>query len=435
MIMSSLIIIFLIILDINEKNLTKTLIYSAFSSSYIVIQVMIIYSLIKFIIRKMKIEKDHNYKIMIVFLFIIIVSYSISLIRDFTFVPIILYCGTTLCAYSVYFIFRSEKKIELDSFYYLAKFQIIPVIYQVTTTTLKGTYFPDIIVGTIGDCNMLVIFLAIYLILLVQDKNASITKKVIHIIIYGLVIVMAEAKVVLAILCLSVLFTMILIKKYKNIFLKLSIVFLGCSAIVISTILLINPLLELFTGYQIVEYINNDSKNMKFKAYSYTFTELDFVEDFIGVGVGRYGSKAANSLAYDTMYKNESAIKLPKFIKARTNERYRYVAGMSTKEFYDQIKWISGILSYPQSSVITIKGELGYFGLIIGLSFAVINIIYLKKNILMKISKKESYCSIILILFFILANFFDNYLEMNNLVLVFSFILASSYLDNKLKEV
>lgn len=434
-IMSALIIIFLIALDIKEKNLTKTLIYSVFSPSYIVIQIMIIYSLLKFIIRKMTIEKDHNYKIMISFLFIIIVSYSVSLIKDFTFIPIIIYCGTTLFAYSVYFIFRSEKKSELESFYYLAKFQIIPVVYQIITSILKGTYFPDIIVGTIGDCNMLVIFLMIYLILLVQDKSINKRKKIIHIIIYGIVIVMAEAKIVLAILCSSILLTAILIKRYRNKFLKLAILFLGSASIIISTMLLIQPLVNIFTGYQIVEYINNDSKNMKFKAYDYTFTQLDFVEDIIGVGVGRYGSKAANSLAYDTMYKNENAIKLPKVIKPRTNEKYKYVASMSTKEFYEQIKWTSGILSYPQSSVITIKGELGYSGLFVVLGFAVINIIHLKRNTLMKINKKESYCSIILILFLILANFFDNYLEMNNLILVFSFILSNAYLDNKLEKV
>ena len=375
----------------------------------------------------MKIEKDHNYKVMISFLFIVIISYSVSLIKDFTFIPIILYCGTTLFAYSVYFIFRSEKKIELESFYYLAKFQIIPVTYQIITSILKGNYFPDIIVGTVGDCNMLVIFLVIYLILLAQDKDINMRKKIINIIIYGLIIFMAEAKVVLTILSLSILVTFILMKKYKNMFLKLAIIFLGCSSIIISTVLLIQPLVEIFKEYQIVEYINNDSRNMKFKAYSYTFTQLNFVEDVIGVGVGRYGSKAANSLAYDTMYKDESAIKLPKFIKARTNEKYKYVASMSTKDFYDQIKWTSGILSYPQSSIITIKGELGYAGLIVLLIFATINIMYLKKNILFKKNKKESYCSIILILFFILANFFDNYLEMNNLILVFSFILASAY--------
>lgn len=431
-IIALLTILFLIILDLSQKNQTKTLIFTAFAPSYIVIQIMILYSIIKFVILKRKLKKDINYKIMLGYIFLIIVSYSVSLVKSFTFTPIILYFFTSMCIYSSYFIFRSEDNIQIEDYYYLCVFQIIPIMYQIISTIINGTYFPDVIIGTTNECNMLVIFLVIYLILIICDFNISNKWKIINFIIYGTIIVAAEAKLLLVIFIISILFVFVLLKKYCNKFLKLAVIMFSISSIIVIIIISLNPLIKILTGYQISEYINNDSRNMKFRAYKYTFTELNFLEDIIGIGVGRYGSKTANALAYDTMYKYEDTIKLPTIIKPITNEKYKYIASMMTKEFYENIKWTSGILSYPQCSIITIKGELGYSGLIILIIFFIGNFFLLRRNLIYGINLSQSYCAIIFLIFLACANFFDNFLEMNNLILIFSFILASAYSKNKL---
>lgn len=431
-IIALLTILFLIALDLNQKNQTKTLIFTAFAPSYITIQIIILYSIIKFIILKKELKKDINYKIMLGYIFLIIVSYSVSMVKEGTLIPIILYFFISVCIYSVYFIFRSEDNIQIEDYYYLCIFQIIPVSYQIINSIINGTYFPDIIIGTTNECNMLVVFLVIYLILIICNSNISNRCKIINFIIYGSIILAAEAKVLLVIFIISILFVFVLLKKYRNKFLKLAIIMFSMSGIIIMLIVSLNPFIKLLTGYQISEYINNDSTNMKFRAYKYTFTELNFLEDIIGVGVGRYGSKTANALAYDTMYKYEDTLKLPTIIKPITNEKYKYIASMMTKEFYENIKWISGILSYPQCSIITIKGELGYSGLIILIIFFIKNYVLLRRNIKYEVNISQSYCAIIFLIFLLCANFFDNFLEMNNLILIFSFILASAYSNNNL---
>ena len=128
-IIALLTILFLIALDLNQKNQTKTLIFTAFAPSYITIQIIILYSIIKFIILKKELKKDINYKIMLGYIFLIIVSYSVSMVKEGTLIPIILYFFISVCIYSVYFIFRSEDNIQIEDYYYLCIFQIIPVSY------------------------------------------------------------------------------------------------------------------------------------------------------------------------------------------------------------------------------------------------------------------------------------------------------------------
>lgn len=431
---SIFLILLLIFIENKEKSLVKILIMLIFAPNYIVIQFMILYVFIKFLLSKNKIKKDINFRFYILFIILSSVSYLFSIINDFSFTPLIIYAITVWCLYYMYFIFKSAKEDYIRVFYELCKLQIIPVSVQIIFLLVKKVFYPDLITGTFDNANTLVIVLMIYLILILNSRYLSFKNKLVNLIIYGSIILLADAKLILIIFILVLIITNVFTTTNKNIFLKLPIFCLFLGIIIIIMLSPFSLYKYSIDKYNIDKYITNNNMNLKFKAYKYTFCDLNLFNDLIGVGSGRYGSKAANILAYDTMYKTKEKLEVSKILKARTNQYYNRISSLFTKSFFNNIKNYSGILSYPQSSIVTIKGEIGYLGIMLFIFFILYNIKNLYKNILRKDNYKESYCSIVFILVIFLISFFDNFLEMNNIILSFMFILSSSYNYNTRKR-
>ncbi|WP_300351648.1 hypothetical protein [Clostridium sp.] len=434
MLTSSVIMLLLILIENKYKSLNTMLVLSIFAPSYLITHGVIIYVLLKSMLSKLVIKKDINFKFYITFISLSLISYSISLVNDFSFIPLIIYGFMIFSLYYMYFVFKSDKEDNLKEFYYLCKLQIIPVVAQCIFLLKNGTFYPDCITGTCDNANTISIILLIYLILIYKDSTISFNKKVYNLIVYGFIIYLSGAKLISLIFIFIIITINVFVNFEKKTLLKISITLFVLSLIIVSLPLTTSLLKNVVDENNLNYYITNDNMNLKFRAYKYTFNNINGVNNLIGVGVGRYGSKTANLLAYDTMYKPDDKLMIAKFLKPKTNEEYRYIASSFTKSFFENISNFSGVLSYPQNSIVTIKGEIGYLGLLLFSLFILFNIRFLYKNMVYKINYKESYCSIIFIVSLAILSFFDNFLEMNNVMLLFMFILSLAYKFNYGKE-
>jgi hypothetical protein len=82
---------------------------------------------------------------------------------------------------------------------------------------------------------------------------------------------------------------------------------------------------------------------------------------WIGLGPGSYATRAATIRASDVLYKEGD--QLPAFIPPHTGDSYRSVAyDLYTSAFVDAIRYQSGVLTSPFSSIIGIVAEFGILG-------------------------------------------------------------------------
>ncbi len=85
------------------------------------------------------------------------------------------------------------------------------------------------------------------------------------------------------------------------------------------------------------------------------------LNSWIGFGPGSYATRAATIRASDVLYKEGD--QLPAFIPPHTGKSYRSVAyDLYTSAFVDAIRYQSGVLTSPFSSIIGIVAEFGILG-------------------------------------------------------------------------
>ena len=89
---------------------------------------------------------------------------------------------------------------------------------------------------------------------------------------------------------------------------------------------------------------------------------------WIGYGAGSYATRAATIRASAVLYKEGN--ELPAFIPAHTGEAYRSVAyDLYTTELADAVKFRSGVLTLPFSSLVGVVAEFGLAGTVLVLAF------------------------------------------------------------------
>jgi hypothetical protein len=88
------------------------------------------------------------------------------------------------------------------------------------------------------------------------------------------------------------------------------------------------------------------------------------LQTWIGYGPGSYATRAATIRATDVLYKEEQ--ELPSFIPPHTGRAYRSVAyDLYTTAFVDAIRFQSGVLTSPFSSLVGIVAEFGILGTVV----------------------------------------------------------------------
>ncbi|TAF66238.1 MAG: hypothetical protein EAZ55_06325 [Cytophagales bacterium] len=101
------------------------------------------------------------------------------------------------------------------------------------------------------------------------------------------------------------------------------------------------------------------------RVYYYMYLE-DLPVWAIGAGPGRFGSKAANIMATDVLYKEKGQLTLPNFISPYSSYYVKkYMGDIWTAENAMLMTWMSANFTFPFAGWITIKSELGIGGLVI----------------------------------------------------------------------
>lgn len=404
---ASLILAVLILLDINMKNKSMVVILAMFSGSYIAFQGIISYRLVVDIIKKRC--SIHRNKTLMGYLIVCIIATIVGFRGKETIIAMILYVGTTIITFYAYFIFKKESREEITKTYNnLCLAQIIVVLLQIVPEFMQGTFHPDSTKGTFSSCVILVIVLFVNMLLVIVDKEKNKKIKYLETSLYLAIILIADAKIVFVILIFAIVSTFILykVKTVKHIKAILLMIFM----LIVGVGIFNKPIWNKISNTPLANYITTNGVNLKYRAFEYSFRNIKGLDNIIGIGVGQFGSKAANALAYDEMYKTDDSLKLPGFIKPQTHEIYKPIAQLSTKEYYDVVSYYSAILSYPQSSIVTIKGETGYVGLIYVYGAIMFYIAYILRK---RREMKFGFLAIVMLVFLAIAMIFDNFLDMN----------------------
>lgn len=123
-----------------------------------------------------------------------------------------------------------------------------------------------------------------------------------------------------------------------------------------------------------------------------------------GVGGGEFGSRGAEVLSADELYK-------PTFPSFHFSSRWvqEYMTGLHSKEFFEEIKQQSFLLSVYYSEIIAIKNETGLIGFLVFVIFIVIVIKKLLRNVDFRINKNGYLPFIVAAM--ILSLFFLSFIE------------------------
>ncbi len=196
--------------------------------------------------------------------------------------------------------------------------------------------------------NSLYYFIGLFLIVMSDGKNV-VAGFVVALVVYGI----------------SYLFS----KRNKNrIIISIALIYFGTVFIL------------LFLHIDIVQsFINSKLSNVSLylydTRYSYKlqyfegtiFEELKGFRTIFGYGLGQYGSRFANLLGYEYMYRDNNFIN--NFIASHFDSyilpNYLKYASVYSHELMQTIRWRSAVLTYPFSSLIAFLAENGIVGLLL----------------------------------------------------------------------
>lgn len=121
--------------------------------------------------------------------------------------------------------------------------------------------------------------------------------------------------------------------------------------------------IRILTNYD--DYINGKN-NAKTQMYTVCFSPdtRPLAQYFIGTGAGTNGSRAANALAYDALFKSDKySVQLPSFIPAHSSQfTRRYITRIYTPQYATTTQYRSAILGDPFNSICALFVELGVIG-------------------------------------------------------------------------
>jgi hypothetical protein len=199
--------------------------------------------------------------------------------------------------------------------------------------------------------------------------------------------------------------------------------------------------------HYVSRYLSNpENPSYKVKFFKRVFVDMqsDNITWLFGVGPGKLGSRASNTLSYDILYKDGQ--KIPSFIGPHSSPwAKRIMSDLWTEGISRRMKGISSTLANPFTGIASIKGELGLVGLILFLFVMIVQSL----NVLRSTQKFEKYqlqtWGIVLSICWLsipLLMIIDNYMEKPQIMIplfLLSCLLVNSKhdkpsIDSELKE-
>ena len=291
----------------------------------------------------------------------------------------------------ILFIYYSQFKYNIsqveDIFKFFYKLLCIELILIALQMLILNKFKPgDWATGSFGNAHYVGFHLTIMLFFLFSlfflCKSSSTIffkfKRSLLILLILIFVLLTDSKIIYVCFFLGFILFLLIIISLKSI--KLNIIPINQNKIYFLLIIFVIMLLFIpnFFSYY---YKFTKNKSLDFnhilKTYKYEHKAIFYRRIFshfpktygylrwiIGTGPGTLGSRASNSLAYDTLYKKRK--RLPSFIPPHTSKwSKKYLVDLWQKEYAEGIWEKSSILAMPFCGVCSIKGELGFIGLII----------------------------------------------------------------------
>lgn len=176
-------------------------------------------------------------------------------------------------------------------------------------------------------------------------------------------------------------------------------------------------------SHSIVQYMEEQGK-VSYKMLFYKRVFVNMLEDnalawVFGVGPGKLGSRASNTLAYDVLYKEDQ--KIPAFIKPHSSPWVvKYMSDLWSEDIALKMRFTSSTLVSPFAGIASIKGELGIIGLLMFLilSFLFSHQLIIKANMIGS-SHIRSWAFTLAIFWMAIPvlSIFDNFMEKPQIIL------------------
>lgn len=407
---STFIMFILFLINIVATMLNKKNSICALMSSFIMSNELL--ALINFIIillisDKKKIAKRKTTYSALFLCFIIMNSIISGIISD-TLINVVF--STCYFAIMIFIIKQMDQycldEIELKKI--IRKFILVEFVIFLTILFKYRHFIPgDINYGTFMNAHLFGNWLIIMIIYLIgkNSKLSNLKKELIYIILAMIMLYYSDSKALLLCVAIYVILSPILgiYKEYKSKLITKIIIAIVIGMYIIIPIIKTDMMKTLVynKANNYYKYIYDNRWNYKFKYFDGTlYNELNGARFFVGFGLGQYGSRFANLFTYDVSYRTDNFLNniVKNNFKPHHNENYVKYISFYDKNFVDEIKWRSAVLTYPFNSFIAIIGEIGW----LGLTFLCI---YIEK-----IYKKSKYKNILL--YFVLICLFDNYIDM-----------------------
>ena len=324
------------------------------------------------------------------------------------------------------FLISRDRIGEIRLAYITKKFVLLEFILTLFIVCRVRSFQPgDLYYGSMGNAHYFAnwLIIAILVLLCIEKRRmghicVAFRSLFFYVLITFIMIYLADAKILVLALVCGVGFygtLSLVVREHKRCFWALILMGTGLGAFmwiiylpdVQKVLTRISPTLSM--------YLYKNGWNVKFSYFRGTlFHSLTGIRFLIGYGLGQYGSRVANAFAYEVMWRNNNFVN--RFISSTFLSHYvpqfaKYMS-MYTKDFVEEIRWRSGILSYPFSSFIAIVAEYGIIGFV------------LLARMINRLTKK-SICKIVIV-YFSVACIFDLYFDNFQCVGIVLFYLCNT---------
>lgn len=390
---------------------------------------------------------------LLLLVFWVVICWGVSQARELNLLSLVLFSITFLSPFIVMIGISMEKiswietKLFLHIFIWFSLIQLIPVLVGqiVYTDWLPG----DRHFGSLKSTNELAFVMIAALTVVIFDRSRKIANIMswrdgilIPLLTCTYLLIMSDTKhLLLCLVITGLLYALVRGVASKKLSVERKILFL--SLVILGSLLMV--LIIPYLGDLYIKYVFKD-ENRTTRDYltvymdpnhKLVFAQRIFSKDypwFVGSGPGTISSKASNSRASDTMYK-ERGSRLFNLVEPFTSKLAKeYYVDLYDEEWAMKVQWTSATLTNPFSSLLAVIAELGISGCCI-LVFLYLSIVFSAENLKTGDSMRD-YVIVVgqiwAILIFI-ASLFDTYMEVAQLMLLTTLFVALPY-ANKIRN-
>ncbi|HWP47311.1 MAG TPA: hypothetical protein VNM22_09135 [Candidatus Limnocylindrales bacterium] len=381
----------------------------------------------------------------------VLIDWGVSQVRELNLLSLVLFFITFLSPFIVMVGISMERiswrEVELLSHAFI-RFSLLQLIPVLVGQIFRKDWFPgDSNFGSLRSTNEIALIMIVALTVILFDRSRRISnitswREGVLIPSIGCAYLLFESEtkhLLISLIIAGFLYIIIRIIASKKLPIKTKILFSGSLVFGSLFIAFITP----YVGNLYIKYLVGD-ENRTLQDYLATYTDpnhkLVFAQrilsrDYpwlIGAGPGTISSKASNSRASDTMYKEQGS-RLFNLVEPFTSKLAKeYYVDLYDEEWAVQAQWRSAALTNPFSSHLAIIAELGIMGWWLVASLY-LSMVLSAEGLKTGDSRKDSIIvagQVCALLIFV-ASLFDTYMEVAQFMLVTILFVGLPYASLK----